>query len=185
MRGPLPGAVGSVEFMAAYQDYLGSTGRRPATKVEGSLGRLITEYYASRPFADLKPSSRRTYRYVLEPLAKAHGHRTALITHKQASKLIQEKGAKSPGMANLTKSVLQKLFKYAVKEGWRDDNPMIGIDRFKGGEHHTWTEGELRTYEAAWPVGTRQRLAYAFLLYTGQRLRMSRDLPGPTSRPKG
>ena len=47
-------------------------------------------------------------------------------------------------MANLTKSVLQKLFKYAVKEGWRDDNPMIGIDRFKGGEHHTWTEGEAQ-----------------------------------------
>ena len=185
VRGPLPGAVGSVEFMAAYQDYLGKTGRRPTTKVEGSLGRLITEYYASRPFADLKPSSRRTYRYVLEPLAKAHGHRTALITHKQASKLIQEKGAKSPGMANLTKSVLQKLFKYAVKEGWRDDNPMIGIDRFKGGEHHTWTEGELRTYEAAWPVGTRQRLAYAFLLYTGQRVEDVAGLTRSDITPEG
>ena len=49
-RRPLPGAVGSAEFMAAYEDYLGKTARRPTTKVEGSLGRLITEYYASRPF---------------------------------------------------------------------------------------------------------------------------------------
>ena len=60
VRGPLPGAVGSVEFMAAYQDYLGKTGRRPPTKVEGSLGRLITEYYASRPFACKSCSSMRS-----------------------------------------------------------------------------------------------------------------------------
>jgi integrase len=185
VRGPLPGEVGSAEFMEAYQDYLGKTGRRPKSKVEGSLGRLITDYYASRPFADLKQSSRRTYRYVLEPLAKVHGHRTALITHKQASKLIQEMGARSPGMANLTKSVLQKLFKYAVKEGWRDDNPMIGIDRFKGGEHHTWTEGELKAFEDRWPLGTRQRLAYAFLLYTGQRVEDVAGLTRADITPEG
>jgi integrase len=185
VRGPLPGEVGSAEFMEAYQGYLGKTGRRPKSKVEGSLGRLITDYYASRPFADLKQSSRRTYRYVLEPLAKVHGHRTALITHKQASKLIQEMGARSPGMANLTKSVLQKLFKYAVKEGWRDDNPMIGIDRFKGGEHHTWTEGELKAFEDRWPLGTRQRLAYAFLLYTGQRVEDVAGLTRADITPEG
>lgn len=185
VRGPLPGDVGSAEFMEAYQEYLGKTGRRPKSKVEGSLGRLITDYYASRPFADLKASSRRTYRYVLEPLAREHGHRTALITHKRAAKLIQEIGAKSPGMANLTKSVLQKLFKFAIKEGWRDDNPMIGIERFKGGEHHTWTEGELKTYETKWPVGTRQRLAYAFLLYTGQRVEDVAGLTRADITPEG
>jgi len=34
---------------------------------------------------------------------------------------------------------------------------------------HTWTEEELSTFEAYWPIGTRERLAYAVLLYTGQR----------------
>jgi integrase len=171
--GALPGAVGSEEFMTAYQAYLG--GGKPALAKshlngEGTFGRLITEYYGSRAFAYLKPSSRQIYRYVLEPLAKTHGHRTAAITHKQAAKLIQDMGATKPGMANLTKSVLQKLMKFAVKEGWRDDNPIIGIERFKAGEHHTWTEGELRTYEAKWPLGTRERLAYALLPHTGQRI---------------
>jgi integrase len=138
---------------------------------EGSFGRLITDYYASRPFLNLKPSSRQIYRYVLEPLAKAHGHRAvALMSHKHAGKIIQDIGATKPGMANLTKSILQKLMKYAVKAGWRDDNPIIGIEPFKRGTHHTWTEGELKTFEAKWPLGTRQRLAYALLLYTGQRV---------------
>ena len=170
VRGKLPGKVGSDEFMDAYRALLAKTGRNPISKEEGSLGRLITDYYSSRPFADLKQSSRKTYRYVLEPLAKAHGHRTAQITHKQASKLIEDMGVMKPGMANLTKSVLQKLFKYAVKAGWREDNPIIGIERFKAGTHHTWTEGELKRFESKWPLGTRQRLAYALLLYTGQRI---------------
>jgi integrase len=170
--GPLPGEVGSDEFMTAYQGYM-AAGVAPVVSprsIEGSLGRLINEYYGSRPFLNLKPSSRQIYRYVLEPLAKVHGHRTALITHKQASKLIAEIGATKPGMANLTKSVLQKMMKYAIKANWRDDNPIIGIEPFKRGTHHTWNEGELKTFETRWPLGTRQRLAYAMLLYTGQRV---------------
>jgi integrase len=171
MKGPLPGEVGSEEFMAAYRAYLANEKPAPtSTKIAGSLGLLITEYYGSRPFLNLKPSSRKIYRYVLEPLAKAHGHRTALINHKQAAKLIADIGETKPGMANLTKSVLQKLMKYAIKAGWRDDNPIIGIEPFKRGTHHTWTEGELKTFETRWPLGTRQRLAYALLLYTGQRV---------------
>src|SRR6266404_3234953 len=103
-RGPLPGEVGAPEFMAAYQVLLGDK-PAPTTKISGSLGLLITEFYASRPFRNLKPSSKQTYRAALEPLAKAHGHRTAKITHKQVAKLIADIGEKKPAMANLTKRV--------------------------------------------------------------------------------
>jgi hypothetical protein len=87
-RGPLPGEVGSDEFMSAYQGYLSQHQPLPlSVKAAGSFGRLITEYYGSRAFLNLKLSSRQTYKYVLEPLAKAHGHRdVALLTHKAASK---------------------------------------------------------------------------------------------------
>ena len=93
-RGPLPGKVGSEEFMAAYQGYLAE--QKPVStsmKAAGSFGLLVTEYYASRAFLNLKPSSRRAYKSALEPLVRAHGHRTAAITHKQASKLIGDIGA--------------------------------------------------------------------------------------------
>jgi integrase len=155
--------------MAVYQAFLGD---KPATtlKISGSLGLLITEFYGSRAFRELKQSSRQTYRAALEPIAKAHGHRTAKITHRQAAKLIADIGATKPAMANLTKRVLQAVYKFAVKAGWVEANPIIGIDAFKGGSHHTWTEGELQTFEKRWPIGTRQRLAYALLLYTTQRV---------------
>ena len=168
-QSPLPGDVGSPEFMTAYQALLGDK-PKPTTNIAGSLGLLITEYYASRDFRNLKKSSQKIYRYALEPIAITHGHRNAMISHKQAAKLIGDIGERKPGMANLTKSVLQKLFKYAVHAEWRNDNPMIGISRFKGGTHHTWTEGELQTFEKHWSIGTRQRLAYELLLETAQRI---------------
>lgn len=171
--GALPGEVGSEEFMAAYQGFLAEN--KPAIPSprtgDGSFGRLITEYYGSTPFKNLKPSSRTAYRYALEPLAKAHGHR--LVRDMRAdkiAKIIGDIGATKPGMANFTKSVVQKLMKYAVKAKWRPDNPVIGIERFKSGTHHTWTEGELKTFESRWPLGTRERVAYALLLYTIQRV---------------
>jgi len=78
-------------------------------------------------------------------------------------------GAEKPGMANVTRAVLQKLLSHAVRTGYRNDNPITEIDRYKGGTHHTWTDAELAAHEGRWSIGTRERLAYALLLHTGQR----------------
>src|SRR5262245_17783461 len=47
-RGPLPGAVGSAEFMRAYEGYLSgnsnTTAPKTITTLDGSFGRLITSY---------------------------------------------------------------------------------------------------------------------------------------------
>jgi integrase len=78
---------------------------------------------------------------------------------------VQEIGATAPAMANQTRKVLHFVFEHAKIR----PNPFHGIASYKGGSHHTWTEDELAKYEARWPLGTRQRLAYALLLYTDQR----------------
>ena len=59
---------------------------------------------------------------------------------------------------------------FAIKIGLRNDNPLVSINRYRLGSHHTWTDQELAAYEARWPLGTRERLAFALLLYTGQRV---------------
>ena len=169
VSGVLPGHVGSPEFMAAYQGFLGHKAEIKTVKVTGSLGLLVTEFYGSLAFRNLKASSKLTYRAALEPIVAAHGHRTAQISHRQAAKLIAEIGEKRPAMANLTKRVLQAVYKHAIKHDWVDANPIIGIAALKTGTHHTWTEGELAAFEKRWPVGTRQRLAYALYLFTCQR----------------
>jgi integrase len=171
--GPLPGLVGSEEFMAAYQGYLSGAKVEPVKTVktaDGSFGRLITAFYGSRQFKDVSPSSKRTYTRALEPLARKYGHKKADIPHQDAERLIADIGARRPAMGNLTKSVLRRVYDFGVRDGLVSNNPFVSVRPFKTGTHHTWNEAELRQYEQRWPLGTRERLGYALLLYTGQRV---------------
>jgi integrase len=68
-----------------------------------------------------------------------------------------------------TRSVLSKVIAYAVDTGIRTDNPFAGLKSYRLGSYHTWTDAEIAQYERRWPLGTRERVAFALLLYTGQR----------------
>jgi len=170
---PLPGMPGSPDFMEAYQAAL----RLKPTPIvttrnrENTLAALVERFLLSADFVNLKAASQKTYQKALGPVLSAHGHRlVGDLEIDKARKVIEDIGARAPGMANLTRSVLTKLFNYAVDIGLRRDNPFARVPRYKLGSYHTWTEEELLTYEARWPLGTRERLAYALLLYTTQRV---------------
>lgn len=168
----IPGLPGSPEFMAAYQAAV--SGKTPSARSKmrpGSLAALVADFYRSPGFANLKPSSQSTYRFILNKIVDKDGHRGAAdLPDDKARKIVEEIGATRPGMANLTRSVMRQVFAYAVKTKWRRDNPFAGIESYKLGSHHTWIEEELAAYEKRWPMGTRERLAYDLLLYTGQRI---------------
>jgi enterobacteria phage integrase len=171
----LPGLPGSDEFMATYQNCLDAKSKPApalARKIEGSFGRLVTEFYASKAFNhNLKASSQRNYRGVLESLVKNHGHRAvSMMTPEAVERIINRIGAEKPAMANLTRAVLRQLMKFAVKEKMTTLNPVLGVEAFEVGEHHCWNDAELRQFERHWKIGTRERLAYALLLYTAQRV---------------
>jgi integrase len=182
----LPGTPGSAEFMAAYQEALGAPMPTAARQGPGCVGALICDYLQSPSFANLKPTSQRVYRIVLDRFGVLHGHRMVHdMPRAKVATYIQGIGAEKPGMANLTRAVLRKLLAHAVRGGYRSDNPITEIDRYKGGTRHTWTEAELAAFEGKWPLGSRERLVYSLLLYTGQRggdvVRMRRaDVSGGT-----
>jgi integrase len=180
--GPLPGPIGSSEFLEAYQALVAG---KPAPLARarngaGTFGGLIAAYYGWTEFTNLKPSSKSLYRYALEPLREKHGHRPlATMTRENLIAVIEKIGERAPGMANLTRAVLQKMLKCALERNEIRENPLAKkVTPYKTGTHHTWTDAELEQFEARWPLGTRQRLAYALLFYTGQRggdvVRMSR-----------
>ena len=171
-RVALPGLPGSPEFMQAYQDAMSSAA--PPVGVSrhrvGTLGALVAEFMQSAEFANLKLSSQATYRKVLNPVLQRDRHRMVRdLAPDKARKVIQEIGGHRPAMANLTKKVLRRLFSYAVDVGFRRDNPFERVPAYKLGTRHTWTDAELEAFEKRWSLGTRERLAYALLLYTGQR----------------
>jgi integrase len=156
--------------MEVYKCAMGQGPARRGPPSAGSVGSLIASYFKSADFANLKPSSRRLYRIVLDHFGSMHGHRMVHdMPRIKVAAYIQAIGAEKPAMANLTRAVLRKLLSYAVQDGYRDDNPVTMIKSYKSGTHHTWDDDELAAFEARWPLGTRERLAYALLLHTGQR----------------
>jgi integrase len=170
---PLPGLPGSPEFMTAYESAIADdTHGPPAVRhKEGTIAYLVERFYRSSSFTNRAASTQNSYRLILDKFARQDGHRLVRDMPKAvAASIIEEIGATRPGMANLTAATLKRLFTYAVKLDMRSDNPFIGIEVYEVGEHRAWTDSEIATYEAKWPIGTRERLAFDLLLYTGQRV---------------
>jgi enterobacteria phage integrase len=168
----LPGTPGSPQFMAAYEAAL--LAERPPIgrkHKDGTVGVLVAGFYRSAAFENLKPQSQRLYRLVLDKFAQEDGHRLVRdMPRRVAMSMIEEIGSIRPGMANLTLKTMRRLFAYAIKKELRNDNPFVGIEPYKLGTHHTWTDAEIARFEAVWQIGTRERLAFDLLLYTGQRV---------------
>jgi enterobacteria phage integrase len=170
---PLPGLPGSIEFMAAYQAALAVKAPPPPSPrhvIAGSLAAVAAGYLRSADFSNLSSSSQISYRLALKSVLAAHGHRLVRDLPKLAARhVIEEIGATRPGMANLTRAVLSKVMAYAIEIGVRADNPFAGLKGYRLGTYHTWTNAEIDQFERRWPLGTRERLAFTLLLYTGQR----------------
>jgi integrase len=83
--------------------------------------------------------------------------------------MIEEIGGGKPGLANIARAVLRLLMQFAVEAELRADNPAAGLKAYRTGTRHSWTDQELQRFEKRWPLGTRERLSFALLLYTGQR----------------
>ncbi len=170
----LPGRPGTPEFILAYEAAIRGTSAEPVTPslaANGTFHRLAQVYFASPDFLRLAPSTRRTYRSVIERMIIEEniGHRLVREMTRAHVQRMLAKRASTPGAANSLLQKIKVLIRFAIDIGWRTDDPTVRIKKFSKGEFHTWTEAELRQFEARWPVGSTERLAYSLLLFTGQR----------------
>jgi integrase len=97
------------------------------------------------------------------------GHRLVRqMTREHVSKIVARRMA-TPGAGNDVLKKLRILLRFAIDNGLRRDDPTLRIKSFEESEHHTWTDQKISIFEKRWPLGTRERTAFAVLLYTGQR----------------
>jgi integrase len=98
-----------------------------------------------------------------------HGHRRVDQLRREHIDAIIRKMADTPGAGIVLLKRIRTLVRYAISIKWLRHDPTLGATSYRSKGFHTWTEKELKQFEARWPEGSRQRLAYALLLYTGQR----------------
>lgn len=194
-RIPLPGRPGEPEFMAAYQLACAETGEtkpvRSLIPTAGTIDALAAGYYRSPAFLTLRASTQATYRGIIDRFRTKHGtKRVAQLERRHVQQLIAEKMQESgPWAANNLLSLLKLLMRHAVENDWRRDDPTVSVRaiRAKTEGFKSWSDDEIAKFEKKHPSGTRERLALALLLYTGQRrgdvVRMGRQhVSGDTIR---
>ncbi len=129
----------------------------------------------------MEKSTQVTYRGIIERFRVEHGERTIAGLQRKQIKTLIARRAGTPAAANNLLRMLRILMKFAVDEELRSDDPTVGVKPVtnKTDGFHSWSEEEIAAFEKAHPVGSRARLAFALLLYTGQRrsdvIRMGRQ----------
>jgi integrase len=178
----LPGLPWSPTFMAAYESAM--SGPRAAIGADrlkpGSVAAVVAEYLDSRQFFGSKSAgTQRMRRSILERFRAAYGDRPfAPLSAEWIEALLD---SKPPHAARSWLVTLRSLCQFALKRGQLRADPTANIKlaSIKGDGHNCWTEEEIAQFEAHHPIGSHERLAFALLLYTGQRrsdvLRMGRQ----------
>jgi integrase len=84
----------------------------------------------------------------------------------------RDRRANKPSQARHFLDTMRGLYRWAAKAKIVRTDPTIGIDdppRAKSDGFPPWTEDHVAAYEHRWPIGTRERVWLAVLLYTGLR----------------
>jgi integrase len=149
-------------------------GNQHTPAMPGTMRWLCHQYYGSAAFQSLAPSTRKVRRGILEEICQRAGQfRYAMMEPLHVAKLRDEKAA-FPHAANNRVKALRQLFAWAKlpEYGYAKKNPAGDVGQLRGTNPdgiRAWTESEALRYEARHPIGTKARLAFDLLLYTGVR----------------
>jgi integrase len=126
----------------------------------------------------MKPITQGVYRNLIDRFCRevdkqgqAYGDKSAVTLRAEHVEKMMEARADRPDSANGLRKVLRAMMQHAVKQNWRKDDPTQGVAKIRPKSKtgfHRWVDAEIARFEATFPVGTKQRLAMALGLYTGQ-----------------
>lgn len=172
---------GSEAFLVEYTACLEAP-RRAERYPHGTFDWLATRFYETVAWKEMKETSKRTYRSIIERFREKHGSKpVALVKTRHLDKIL-EGMSETPAAANNLRKVLKRLFRLAVKLDIRADNPATETDAYSAGPGwHTWTEADIGQYRAHHALGTKGRLALELLLNTAARRCNVVTLQRPTS----
>jgi integrase len=173
----LPGTPWSDNFMRQYATVLEGAPQQsrtigPSRTLPGTINALVVSYYGSSNFRGLKASTAAVRRNIVERFRNEHGSKPVTRLERKHIKDIIGARSATPHAANNLLKTLRLLLNYGVEIGMITRNPALGVKGYpnRGEGFHTWDEVEVAQFEAIYPIGSRERLAFALAIYTGQRI---------------
>jgi integrase len=174
-RIPLPGLPWSPQFMAVYE--VAMSGEPPKTVIgtnriqKGTVAGLVHTYLNSVTFNELADETKRTRKNVLNNFSKEHGSKPiALLRREHIVAMFAKKVTKRFAARNWLKTV-RALMQFALSDNLLKVDPTAGVRNLssKTDGYRQWNDEDIAAFEKHWPIGTRERLAMALLLWTLQR----------------
>jgi integrase len=166
------GDYGSPEFLAAYKAAVAGTPVSGEAKFNArTLGWLIERYRECAAWAKLSNATRRQREGILRSILKTAGAELlSRVDHAAIEKGIARRADRAHAARHFLQT-MRGLFQWAVKAEHVEKDPTRELKTIRPAtEGHTpWPDEWCAAYEARWPIGTRERLAYDVLLYTGLR----------------
>ena len=167
-------AFGTPEFEIEYQAAIsGQTATSVVAPAESkaSLKWLIDRYRASAEWSALSPATRRQRDNIFVHVVNKAGSKPFVSVTRATIIAGKDRRKETPFAANNFLKTMRGLFRWALENNHVAVDPTkdvsIAVPDTDG--FHAWAEDEIELFEQRWPVGTRQRLALALLLYTGLR----------------
>lgn len=133
--------------------------------------RYIAEHYLRAPrspFQELDKLTQNARRRILNKLIEAAGEQDAVLDPEKIREGVQRRGH---GAAKDFRTALRKVYEFAIAEKLVAIDPTAGIKvrKKKTRGYYSWTLADCLAFEAKWPLGTKQRTAYALGLYLACR----------------
>lgn len=170
----LPCGPGGDGFDEAYRAALEGRApicRKPLVAV-GSLAWLVARYRDGSDWRGLSAATRRQREAILTGiLATAGGQPVTRIT-RAAVASGRDRRADRPAAARHYLDTLKGLFRWALDAGLVTTDPTEGVRpprKERGPGFEIWSAEDVEKFEMRWPLGTRARVAFDLLRYTGLR----------------
>jgi integrase len=164
---------GTPEFQRAYAAAIAGeplAEAKPTTQ-SGSLAWLVERYRESQAWTRYSMASRKKRECMLRLILSTAGTKPYARIDKKAIQAGMDRRRDTPSMAHEFLVTMRGVMQWALKMDLVTADPTEGLRavRPRTDGHLVWTEDEAGKFEAKWPVGSRERLAFDLALYTGLR----------------
>lgn len=157
--------------MAAYRAalYGEQQPEQPTARDDGTVSAIIRAYKNSPAWGRHSEATQKQRGNILDRLERISGHVT--LASIEPSDIKRRRDELGPGAAKHFVQTMRGLFKWAKEMELVETDPTenVKVARPQTEGFKVWSDQEIACYEARWPVGTRERLWLAILLYTGLR----------------
>jgi integrase len=172
-RARIKAPFGSPEFDVEYQAAIAGTPKPKKGKAEvGTLAWLIERYRETAAWTGLSIATRRQRENIFRQVIETAGRKPlSVITEKTIAAGVDRRGS-TPFQARHFVDTMRGLFAWAKKAGEVKTDPALAVPYpvLKSGQGFpVWTEDDVAAYERRWPIGTRERVWFDVLSYTGLR----------------